>query len=451
MEKSPLPLLQGQIKNWLRDFPDLKTVFDVFTQAGYEPRLVGGCVRDALLCDVGEYKSKQGGATQKSPDFDIAVPCDPNTTMAILAENHIKHIPIGLDYGCVMAVFDDGNTGKGRNTNSFEITSLRADVATDGRRATVAYTTDWSLDAKRRDLTINALSCDINGLVYDYYDGINDLKNGVVRFVGDAEIRIQEDILRILRYYRFLQRCATPNSLKNPPPYMQKAWIACQNHAPKIATLSGERIWTEICTILASKNTVFLIEILDIMHRHGVLDRVIPENGWDKIFYNKICQQLDKITPQNESCDDRGLIRFCGLLKNSQIDPQKIMEKLKLSNYEKRIIILLMCPLNAPENKEDIGVFYKCLCDHGMALTHARLVLSGVKNAENIMESILDVKDKKFPLKGQDMMDLGMPHGRIIGDALSYAQKQWYQSACTLNKQSLLTMTKEYIKQQDIE
>lgn len=432
------PNLKVQVNNWFQDFPALQTLFHVFTDAGYPPRFVGGVVRDALRGVIFHTE----GDFHKTPDFDIAVPCPPDRTIKILADNGIQCVPIGLAYGCVMVVL---------HGQSFEITSLRADVATDGRRATVAYTTDWALDAERRDLTINALSCDGDGFVYDYVGGVSDLKNGIVRFVGNADIRVQEDILRILRYYRFLAVFTTPNRLHNPPPHMHQAWHACCTHAPKINTLSGERIWAELGKILAGQPHGLFYDTLDLMAIHGVLDVVLPGHIWDKQVYSDLCNALEKITPLNHISETLPvshntvmiLARFCGLfagkgfVQKGQI-PRITLKKLRLSNDEKKTIDILSTPLNPPENLLDKGLFYESLCTCGKTLTHGRLVLSGVKNTDQIMARFRGFLPQKFPLTGQNVLDLGIASGRVVGDALCHGKTLWYQSGCTRHKQSLL-------------
>ncbi len=162
--------------------PALARLFAALPQA----RLVGGCVRDAL-------------AGYPVADFDLATPDPPDAVMAALKTAGLRAIPTGLDHGTVTAVVD----GRG-----FEVTTLRRDVATDGRHAQVAWTADWQEDAARRDFTINAMSMAANGTLYDYFGGQADLAAGRVRFVGDAAARVAEDYLRILRFFRFQARYA---------------------------------------------------------------------------------------------------------------------------------------------------------------------------------------------------------------------------------------------------
>jgi poly(A) polymerase len=181
-----------------------------------EARIVGGAVRDHLL-DVAVS------------DVDFATPLDPQTVMRRLRDAGIKSVPTGIAHGTVTAVI--GSRG-------FEITTLRRDLETDGRHAVVAFTDDWQQDAARRDFTINAMSMTQDGAVFDYFGGRADLQAGVVRFVGEAERRIREDYLRILRFFRFFARYA-----KAGPD--REAIAAIAKLRDGVSQLSAERVWGE--------------------------------------------------------------------------------------------------------------------------------------------------------------------------------------------------------------
>ena len=205
---------------WMRaDAP--RAVVDALTADGQEIRFVGGSVRNALL---------GGGNTTAHRDIDIATPRTPHQVIALLDNAGIKNIPTGLAHGTVTAVVD------GRH---FEITTLRSDVKTHGRHADVAFTDDWQEDAARRDFTMNALSCTPEGDLYDPWDGIRDLEAGRACFVGDAERRIEEDHLRLLRFFRFHAWYG-----KGAPD--KDGLAACAAWAPSLATLSGARIQREM-------------------------------------------------------------------------------------------------------------------------------------------------------------------------------------------------------------
>jgi poly(A) polymerase len=165
---------------WM-DTPQVRALFDSLDRAGIAARFVGGCVRNAVL----------GRAID---DIDMAVDKPPETVMRALEAADLKVVPTGLKHGTVTALVEGSR---------FELTTLRRDVETDGRRAVVAFTDDWLEDASRRDFTFNALYADRDGMLYDPFDGRSDLAAGRVRFIGDADTRIAEDRLRVLRFFRF--------------------------------------------------------------------------------------------------------------------------------------------------------------------------------------------------------------------------------------------------------
>lgn len=200
----------------------LRRVVAALSASGQPARLVGGCVRDALL-----------GVDAK--DLDLATPLHPDEATRRLREAGIKVVPTGIAHGTVTAVVE------GR---PIEITTLRRDLETDGRHAVVDFTGDWAADAERRDLTINALFADLDGKIYDPVGGLPDLRAGRVRFVGDPEKRIAEDYLRIPRFFRFHARFA-----RQPPDPDTVAAIAAGMSG--IDQLAGERVKAELFSLLA--------------------------------------------------------------------------------------------------------------------------------------------------------------------------------------------------------
>ena len=208
-------------------------------------RIVGGAVRDTLL-------------GIETADIDLATPHDPRMIIQLLEAAGIKAVPTGIDHGTITAVSSD---------EVYEVTTLRRDVTTDGRRATVAFTDDWREDAARRDFTINGLYADPQtGEIHDYFGGIADLEARHVRFIGDPYRRIAEDHLRILRFFRFLARfgdIADPEGLQ-----------ACTERANDLMALSRERIANELLRLLVAPRAV---EIVALMIERGVLVPVLPE------------------------------------------------------------------------------------------------------------------------------------------------------------------------------
>ena len=226
------------------DAPDIFLLFDIMTAGGASIRFVGGCVRDAVL----------GRAVT---DIDFATDAEPARVIELLGERNIRALPTGVEHGTITAILDQ---------RQFQITTLRQDIETDGRRAEVRYTKDWSVDAARRDFTMNSMSADPDGTIYDYVDGLTDLRAGRVRFIGEAEERIAEDYLRILRFFRF----HATYGLTAPD---AQALQACRDASNQIEKLSGERVWQELSRILVIAEPV---HVFALMEEAGILRLLFP-------------------------------------------------------------------------------------------------------------------------------------------------------------------------------
>ena len=216
----------------------IKKLDKVFKSNKYELRIVGGAVRDLAV-----------GKTPK--DIDLATDATPDEMIAMLDKASIRYKPTGLEHGTITAILDN---------EPFEITTLRADKETDGRHAEVEFVRSWEEDAKRRDLTYNAMSMDMEGNVFDYFDGMDDLQDKVSNFVGDADERIKEDYLRILRYFRFQGRLSTPS-------WNEDTLKAISSNAKGLQNISSERIWQEMSKVLAGNNVA---NVLTHMTKSGV-------------------------------------------------------------------------------------------------------------------------------------------------------------------------------------
>jgi len=215
--------------------PELKRLGDIFQKRGYQLRLVGGVVRDLLLGN-------------KPKDIDLATECTPENMVKIFVQENIKYIPTGLHHGTITAHI---------NSTDFEITTLRIDRVTDGRHAEVEFTTDWMVDAERRDLTINAMSLGFDGTLYDYFDGERHLQEEKVIFVGDPVKRITEDYLRILRYFRFYGRIA-PEADKHDAATLE----AIHSTAVGLKGISAERIRGEMNKIIIGNHAPHLLKVI---------------------------------------------------------------------------------------------------------------------------------------------------------------------------------------------
>ncbi len=258
-------------------------------------RIVGGAVRNFLL-------------DRKINDYDLSSKILPEDGVKLLEKNNIKVIPTGIKFGTITAII---------NNKTFEITTTRKDIKTDGRHAKVEFTDDFKIDAGRRDFTFNALYLDFNNNIYDYFDGITDLKKGIVRFIGDAEQRIKEDYLRILRFFRFFSYYG----------------IVLDNYGLKYSILykdglnglSGERIKSEMFKMFAAD---YPLNALHIMNNNNILQIATGLNNFD-FYYIEILYSLKKYLNIKFSCS----LVLSLFLKN--IDELNILrEKWRLSKKE---------------------------------------------------------------------------------------------------------------------
>jgi poly(A) polymerase len=351
-----------------------------------EARIVGGSVRDTL-------------AGRPVTEIDLATPREPGQVVQALAAAGIRAVPTGLDHGTITAVVD----GQG-----FEITTLRRDVETDGRHAVVAFTDDWRADAARRDFTINALSMTRDGVVFDYFDGIADLRAGRVRFVGDPAIRISEDYLRILRFFRFFARYASG-------PADPAALAAIRATVSGLAGLSAERVWSELSRILSAPDPRAAI---GLMAELGVLAAVLPE-GADPA-------RLERLVAAGAPADP--LLRLAALLNG---DPLALAVRLRLSSAERdRLVALRASPVPRPDM--DDGALRRLLAEEDAAVLVDRTWLAGgaAPDWAALRARLTAMPRPMFPLEGRDVLALGEPEGPHVGVLLREMRRWWMDGGC---------------------
>ena len=352
----------------------------VFKSNNYELRIVGGAVRDLAL-------------NKEPKDVDLATDATPDEMMAILDKAGIKHKPTGLEHGTLTAIIDN---------EPYEITTLRADTETDGRHAEVEFVKSWEEDAKRRDLTYNAMSMDMEGNLFDYFNGMDDLQDKVSKFVGDAEERIKEDYLRILRYFRFQGRLSTPT-------WDEDTLNAISTHAEGIAQVSAERIWQEMSKVLAGNNVA---NVLDHMTKTGV-SKVIG------LSTNNLTKVQDNRSP---------------IIALAQMDNTvDIAKRWRLSNNE---AVLLDFLVKNKANTLDQKKIEDMLADGiDKEKVSALAELQGQKRmADHAM--VTSIPD--FPVTGADLIAKGMKPGPEMGKQLNTLKQQWKQSNFTATKEQLL-------------
>jgi poly(A) polymerase len=382
--------------------PATVAVVAALGDAGAVARFVGGCVRDAVL----------GRAVK---DIDIATDAEPEAVLAALREAGVRAVPTGLDHGTVTAV---------RDGRPFEITTLRHDVETFGRRARVAFTDDWAADAARRDLTLNALYCDADGTLYDPVGGLADLKAGRVRFVGEARARIEEDVLRLLRFFRFHAHYG-----QGAPD--EAALAACSEMAPRLEVLSPERVWMELKRLLAAPDPA---TVLDIMARRGVLEHVLPEaSRRDRL--RALCD-LEAALGR----DPDPVLRLAASAALDGRAADAVALRLRFSNADRGRLVRLAAPEAEVAPAMDERARRVALYRLGAA-TFADLVLIGwaeeaAAGGGDIeggnaaaWRALLDAagcwQDLSLPVGGKDAMALGVPRGPEIGNLLGRVETWW--------------------------
>jgi poly(A) polymerase len=392
--------------------PASRQVLEALMAGGSPARFVGGCVRDGLL-----------GLDQAGRDLDLATPEPPERVMELLKAAGLKTIPTGLAHGTVTAM-----TGGRR----FEITTLRRDVATDGRHATIAFTDDFEADAARRDFTINAMSCDREGRLFDYFGGRADLAAGRVRFVGPAAARIAEDFLRILRFFRFLAHYGRL-------PADAEALQACAAAAPEIAQLSGERVQAEMRKLLAAKDP---LPALGLMAETGVLAQVVPG-----VPDRERLARLLALAPQAH-----WLLRLAALLRGQARAAGEVASRWRLSSRDaERLSALTDEPL--PPLGATPAARRQALHRLG-AERYADLVRlaaaedpaadAGAALGEALAESA-GWQPKALPITGHDVIGLGVPAGPAVGRVLAEVEDWWIaqdfrpdHAACLAQARTLL-------------
>ncbi len=358
--------------------PALEAVLAVLPEA----RLVGGAVRDAV-------------AGLPVADVDLATPRRPEEVVAALKAAGLKSSPTGIDHGTVTAIAQH---------RGFEVTTLRRDIATDGRRAEVAFTADWRADAARRDFTINAMSMTPRGEVFDYFGGVADLRGGRVRFVGDPATRIAEDYLRILRFFRFWARYG-----RDEPDAAALEAIAAA--MPGLDRLSTERVWSEVKRILGAPDPRATVTL---MQRLGVLRVVLPE-GADPA-------RLAALVAAGAPPDP--LLRLAALLAG---DPLALAERLRLSAGERdRLAALLAAP--ALSSDADAATLRRALADVPREVLIGRAWLAG---SGALAARLAAMPMPEFPLRGRDLRLAGVPPGPEIGARLRELRAWWLESGCT--------------------
>ena len=378
--------------------PEVVEVFDALEAVGGPgcARFVGGCVRNALL-------------NQPINDIDIATTLTPVQVSQALARAGIKAVPTGIDHGTITAVV---------NKTPLEITTLRRDVSTDGRRAVVAFTTDWTEDAQRRDFTLNALYCDRTGTLFDPTgQGIADAKSGRIVFVGDADARVAEDSLRILRFFRFLAWYGAGS-------VDQTALTACTAARATISNLPAERTTAEMLKLLAADDPRSAVAL---MCDAGILPFILPSTKDIATFNALVAIENDMLFETDAT------LRLASLIPDDQVAAAKACETLRLSNETRERLInstgkspritSWMSPRETRRAVYRIGV--EAFLDR-VKLAWARSTRTATTHQwRGLLALGSSWSPPPFPITGDEVLQSGVPKGPMVGQVLAEIEDWW--------------------------
>jgi len=386
--------------SWLDEVPTQR-LLRALAEAGIDARFVGGCVRDALL-DL------------ETGDIDIATPALPEQVMTVLSTAKIKAVPTGLAHGTVTAVMPP---------RVFEITTLRRDVETFGRHARVAFDVGWAEDAARRDFTINAIYLAPDGTLDDPVGGRADLAARRVRFVGDPATRIVEDVLRVLRYYRFEARFGAGDG-------DAAARAACRDAVGKLATLSAERVVRELLRLIVGPDPV---RVLTMMRDDGVLTALLPE-----------ATRLDRLAALLPlAAADDAILRLAALLEVDAAGAKAVAARLRLSTAEAKRLAGLAAP-RPLDPQADPKAWRLALYRLGEERYGdlALLLAADGRLKPATLRRLLDLAETWeipiFPLGGDDVTALGIGPGPRVGQLLAAVRRWWEEGDFAANRDACL-------------
>ena len=385
--------------------PGMASLLDVLGAGREDTRFVGGCVRDTLL-------------GLRTNDVDLTTRLAPDEVLGRLRRNGIKALPTGLAHGTVTALLP---------TAPVEITTLRRDVSTDGRRASIAYTDDWREDAARRDFTINALSAHPAGReVFDYFAGLEDLKEGRVRFIGDPLTRIAEDHLRILRYFRFHARFG-----QGDPDHA--ALEACRLRANDLMALSRERIADELLKLLAFPDPT---PVVALMLANGILRPVLPEiegGATENLRHLVDREAAAGVVPEP-------LRRLAALLPRDPDAAASVAARLRLSN--KALKRLVSAASRSGSDEADAQTMaYRIGAEEAVD----RMLLGGGDLAD--VARLRGWQRPKLKLGGGDLIAMGLQPGPLVAKTLQTIERAWSQAGFTPDEEEQRALARQAVDQ----
>lgn len=401
----PTTRLTPESAPWLFAAP-AQAVFAMLAGGGFEGRAVGGAVRNAL---IGEAVS----------DVDIATSAPPEEVIRLAARAGLKAVPTGIAHGTVTVIAQH---------HPFEVTTLRRDIATFGRHATVAFTDDWAEDACRRDFTMNALYCGADGTLHDPVGGLADLEQRRVRFIGDASQRIAEDYLRILRFFRFMAQygAGAPDG---------DALLACVRGRRGLDVLSGERVRQEMVKLTIARGAASAVAT---MYDLGLITEVLASAPSPTVLSRlMIIEAGCGIVPS-------AMRRLAALLVTTAEHAEAVAGRLKVSNAERDALGLAARPFPPHASDDEIR---EAVYRHGGEATLDLVLIAWARqlavpaddeDRRRALDLVRTWPAPRFPLTGADVVQLGIAPGQDVGRFLRAMELRWIASGFRESRDDLL-------------
>ena len=394
----------------LENIKEARIIFSYLNETGKEDqvRFVGGCVRKSI-------------SGENIDDIDLATILEPDEVKKRLNKENIKVIDTGISHGTVTAII---------NNKKFEITTLRKDLSTDGRHAKVTFTSDWKEDALRRDFTINAIYADIQGRIFDPLNGISDLQNGVVKFIGTPDERIQEDYLRILRYFRFFTQYSKTD-------HNEKVISSIKKFINGLNKVSNERIFDELNKIIQLKD---LSSLFSNRTSNEIIVNVFPQ-----LKYYERLKIFETLNHKLKLKYDNNLILALLILDESN-DYEYFCHKYKTSNAVKSRFKNISENFESLKNKkfyteENIKKFIYLSNKNSVRDLMLFSICTNTKIKNFSVESLLDYvnicKIPKFPVSGDYLKQHGYETGQVLGKKLKSLEEKWIENNFVIDKKML--------------
>ena len=385
----------------LENIKEAKIIFSYLNDIGKESavRFVGGCVRKAIC-------------GESIDDIDLATSIEPNEVKKRLNKENIKVLDTGISHGTVTAIL---------NKKKFEITTLRRDVSTDGRHANVEFTSNWEEDASRRDFTINAIYADIEGRIFDPLNGISDLQNGIIKFIGSSEERIQEDYLRILRYFRFFTQYSKVD-------YDQNIIRSIKQYINGLNKISNERIFDELKKILRLKNVYRLFS-------HNTSKEIFL-NIFPQFKYYERLKIIDSLDSKLRVKYDNYLI-LASLILDQTNNYEYFCHKYKMSNSIKNRFKYISINFEnlgrkkffSEENLKKL-IYLTNKNSVGDLLLFSICADKEIKtiSIEKLINYVSECEIPKFPISGDYLKKYGYEAGEVLGKKLKSLEEKWIEN-----------------------